>query len=75
MEGKKEFILMEWNKQQIKFDIKVTTTTGVVYFMYLHHDEEIAHAAVEYSTSKSHECSACRFASMFSLHLLSVVGQ
>jgi hypothetical protein len=38
MKGNKEFLVMERNKQKIKFDIKVTTATGVVYCMYLQRD-------------------------------------
>jgi hypothetical protein len=47
MKGNKELLLMERNNQQIKFDIKVSTATGVVYCMYLKSDEESVHAAVE----------------------------
>jgi hypothetical protein len=35
MKGNEEFLVMEKNSQKIKFDIKVTTATGVVYCMYL----------------------------------------
>jgi hypothetical protein len=55
MKGNKDFLVMERNKQTIKFDIKVTTATGVVYCMYLQHDEEIANTAVEYSINQAHE--------------------
>jgi hypothetical protein len=46
MKGNKELLVMEKNIQKIKFDIKVTTATGVVYCMYLQQDEEIVNAAV-----------------------------
>jgi hypothetical protein len=39
MKGNKELLVMEKNSQKIKFDIKVTTATGVVYCMYLQRDE------------------------------------
>jgi hypothetical protein len=55
MKGNKDFLVMERNNQKIKFDIKVTTATGVVYCMYLQRDEEIANAAVEYSINQAHE--------------------
>jgi hypothetical protein len=55
MKGNKQLLLMERNNQQIKFDIKVTTATGVVYCMYLKRDEEIAKAAVEYNINQAHE--------------------
>jgi hypothetical protein len=53
--GNKEFLVMEKNNQKIKFDIKVTIATGVVYCMYLQRDEEIVNAAVEYSINQAHE--------------------
>jgi hypothetical protein len=55
MKGKKELLLMERNNQEIKFDIKVTTATGVVYCVYLKLNAEIASAAVEYNTNQAHE--------------------
>jgi hypothetical protein len=55
MKGNKELLVMEKNSQKIKFDIKVTTDTGVVYFMYLQRDREIVNAAVEYSINQAHE--------------------
>jgi hypothetical protein len=55
MKGNKELLLMEWNNQQIKFDIKVTTATCVVYCMYLKRDEEFTNAAVEYNINQVHE--------------------
>jgi hypothetical protein len=47
-------LVMERNNQKIKFDIKVTTATGVVYCMYLQRDKEIVNA-VEYSINQAHE--------------------
>jgi hypothetical protein len=55
MKGNKEFLVMEKNNQKIKFDIKVTTATCVVYCMYLQRNEEIVNAAVEYSINQAHE--------------------
>jgi hypothetical protein len=55
MKGNKDFLVMERINQKIKFDIKVTTATGVVYCMYLQRDEEIVNAAVEYSINQAHE--------------------
>jgi hypothetical protein len=55
MKGNKEFLVMERNKHTIKFYIKVTTATGVVYCMYLQRDVEIVSAAVEYSINQAHE--------------------
>jgi hypothetical protein len=55
MKGNKELLVMERNNQKIKFDINVTTATGVVYCMYLQRDEEIVNAALEYSINQAHE--------------------
>jgi hypothetical protein len=55
MKGNKEFLVMENNSQKIKFDIKVTAATGVVYCMYFQRDEEISNAAVEYSINQAHK--------------------
>jgi hypothetical protein len=55
MEGHKELLLTERNKQQIKFVIKVTTTTGDVYCMYLKRDEETPNVAAKYSINQAHE--------------------
>jgi hypothetical protein len=55
MKWNKELPLMERNNQQIKFDIKVTTATCVVYCMYLKRDEELANAAIEYNINQAHE--------------------
>jgi hypothetical protein len=55
MKGNKKKLVMENNNQKIKFDIKVTTATCVVYCMYLQRYEEIANAAVEYSINQAHE--------------------
>jgi hypothetical protein len=46
---------MEKNSQKVKFDIKVTTATGIVYCMYLQHDVEIVNAAVDYSINQAHK--------------------
>jgi hypothetical protein len=54
MKGKKELLLMERNNQQVKFDIKATTATCVVYCMYLKCNEKIANAAVEYNINQAH---------------------
>jgi hypothetical protein len=55
MKGNKDLLVMEKYNQKIKFDIKVTTDTSVVYCMYLQRDKEIVNAAVEYSINQAHE--------------------
>jgi hypothetical protein len=55
MKVNKEILLIERNNKKIKFDIKVTPSTVVVYFMYLQWDKHIVHAAVEYSINPAHE--------------------
>jgi hypothetical protein len=54
MKGNKEFLVMEKNSQKIKFDIKVTAATGVVYCMYLRHNKEILNVAIDYIINRAH---------------------
>jgi hypothetical protein len=46
-------LLLERNNHQIKFDIKVTIATDIVYCMYLKMDEDIASAVIKYNINKA----------------------
>jgi hypothetical protein len=55
LKGNSEFIWVEKNNVKLKFDIKVTTASGVVYCMYLQRDTELANHAVFYNLTEAHE--------------------
>jgi hypothetical protein len=56
LKGNSGMVWVEKNNMKLKFDIKITTASGIVYCMYVQRNTKLANPAVFYNLTEAHEC-------------------